>query len=53
MRYRHHVFICDNVRPADDLRGSCGAKCGQELKDAFKAERVANVQRQVVASVFD
>jgi (2Fe-2S) ferredoxin len=38
MRYRHHVFVCDNVRPADDPRGSCGAKCGKEIRDAFKAE---------------
>jgi (2Fe-2S) ferredoxin len=26
------------VRPADDPRGSCGAKCGKEIRDAFKAE---------------
>jgi len=38
VRYRHHVFVCENVRPADDPRGSCGAKCGKEIRDAFKAE---------------
>jgi (2Fe-2S) ferredoxin len=38
MRFRHHVFVCENVRPPDDPRGSCGGKCGKELREALKAE---------------
>jgi (2Fe-2S) ferredoxin len=38
MRFRHHVFVCENVRPADDPRGSCGGKCGKEIRAALKEE---------------
>ncbi len=37
-RFRHHVFVCENVRPPDDPRGSCGAKGSRALRDALKAE---------------
>ncbi len=38
MRFRHHVFICENLRPESDPRGSCGAKGSAAIRDAFKAE---------------
>ena len=38
MRFRHHVFVCENVRPADDPRGSCGAKGSPSIRAALKAE---------------
>jgi len=38
MRFRLHVFICENRRPEDDPRGSCGARGAAAVKDAFKAE---------------
>ncbi len=38
MRYRHHVFVCENRRPDDDPRGCCAAKGSEAIRDAFKAE---------------
>ncbi|HET8538244.1 MAG TPA: (2Fe-2S) ferredoxin domain-containing protein [Anaeromyxobacter sp.] len=38
MRFRYHVFICENLRDASDPRGSCGAKGSAAVRDAFKAE---------------
>ncbi len=38
MRFRHHVFVCENSRPAEDQRGSCGAKGGGSIRNALKAE---------------
>ena len=38
MRFRHHVFVCENVRPSDDPRGSCGAKGSARIRDALKEE---------------
>jgi len=37
-RFRHHVFVCENERPPDDPRGSCGPKGGAAIREAFKAE---------------
>jgi (2Fe-2S) ferredoxin len=37
-RFRHHVFVCENRRPEDDPRGSCGAKGSPAIREAFKAE---------------
>ena len=37
-RFRHHVFICENLRPEDDPRGSCGAKGSASIRQAFKSE---------------
>jgi (2Fe-2S) ferredoxin len=37
-RFRHHVFVCTNERPADDPRGSCACKGSEEVRAAFKAE---------------
>jgi (2Fe-2S) ferredoxin len=38
MRFLHHVFVCENRRPADDPRGSCGCKGSAAIREALKAE---------------
>jgi (2Fe-2S) ferredoxin len=38
MRFRHHVFVCENRRPDDDPRGSCGAKGSEAIRKALKEE---------------
>jgi (2Fe-2S) ferredoxin len=40
MRFRHHVFVCENRRPAEDQRGSCGGRGGAAIRAALKAEIV-------------
>ena len=37
-RFRHHVFVCENRRPADDPRGSCGSKGSEAIREALKDE---------------
>jgi (2Fe-2S) ferredoxin len=37
-RFRHHVFVCENRRPEDDPRGSCGAKGSEAIRKALKEE---------------
>jgi (2Fe-2S) ferredoxin len=37
MRFQRHIFICVNQRDADDPRGCCGAKGGEEVRQRFKA----------------
>jgi (2Fe-2S) ferredoxin len=36
MRFRHHVFVCENRRPDDDPRGCCAAKGSEAIRAAFK-----------------
>ena len=38
MRFRHHVFVCENERPEDDPRGCCAAKGSARIREALKAE---------------
>ena len=38
MRFRHHVFVCENRRPDGDPRGSCAAKGSEAIRAALKAE---------------
>ena len=38
MRFRHHVFVCENLRAEDDPRGSCGRKGSAEIRKALKDE---------------
>lgn len=38
MRYRHHLFVCENRRPPDARRGSCAARGGEAVRAAFKEE---------------
>ena len=37
-RFRRHVFVCENRRPADDPRGSCACKGSEAIRAALKAE---------------
>lgn len=37
-RFRYHVFVCENLRPGDDPRGSCGAKGSAAIRQALKRE---------------
>ncbi len=51
MRYRHHVFVCENRRPADDPRGCCAAKGSEAIRAALKAEIARRgLKRQVRAN---
>jgi (2Fe-2S) ferredoxin len=38
MRFRHHLFVCENHRPDADERGSCGARGGEAVRAALKSE---------------
>ncbi len=38
MRFRHHVFVCENQRPEGDPRGCCRAKGSPAIREALKAE---------------
>jgi len=47
MRFRHHVFVCNNVRAPDDPKGCCG-QAGLELQRALKAEVARRGLRKAV-----
>jgi (2Fe-2S) ferredoxin len=38
LRFRYHVFVCENVRPPEDPRGCCGAKGSAAVRQAFNEE---------------
>ena len=38
MRFRHHVFVCENRRPPDDPRGCCACKGSEAIRQALKEE---------------
>ena len=38
MRFRHHVFVCENERDPADPRGCCAARGGEAVREALKAE---------------
>jgi (2Fe-2S) ferredoxin len=38
MRFRHHVFVCENRRPAEDPKGCCAAKGSEAIRSALKEE---------------
>jgi (2Fe-2S) ferredoxin len=38
MRFRHHVFVCENERDPSDPRGCCAARGGGAVREALKAE---------------
>ena len=40
-KYKHHIFICTNQRPADNPRGSCDPSGIGALQVTFKKELVA------------
>jgi (2Fe-2S) ferredoxin len=35
-RFQHHVFICENDRPADHPKGCCHARGGPEVRKTLK-----------------
>jgi (2Fe-2S) ferredoxin len=37
-RFRHHLFVCENRRPAGDPRGCCAERGGGAVREALKAE---------------
>jgi (2Fe-2S) ferredoxin len=37
-KFIHHIFVCENMRSADDPRGCCGAKGSAEIQAKFKEE---------------
>jgi len=37
-RFKHHIFVCENVRPEDDPKGCCAAKGSAEIRQAMKRE---------------
>jgi (2Fe-2S) ferredoxin len=38
---QRHVFVCTNERPADNPKGSCKARGGDEVRDQLKKELAA------------
>jgi (2Fe-2S) ferredoxin len=38
MRFRHHVFVCENRRDPSDPRGCCAARGGEAVRAALTAE---------------
>jgi len=48
VRFRHHVFVCENERPPDDPRGSCGAPLRAAIREALKAELARRGLKKVV-----
>jgi len=38
MRYKHHIFICENLRDASDPKGSCAAKGSAQIRTAMKEQ---------------
>jgi len=36
--FRHHLFVCENERPAGHPRGCCGAERGGAVRARFKEE---------------
>lgn len=40
--YKHHIFVCTNVRPADDPRKTCrGADLHEAFKESLKRHKVS------------
>ncbi|HYG70652.1 MAG TPA: (2Fe-2S) ferredoxin domain-containing protein [Anaeromyxobacteraceae bacterium] len=51
MRFRHHVFVCENRRADGDPRGCCAAKGSLAIRAAFKDElRKRGLKGQVRAN---
>jgi (2Fe-2S) ferredoxin len=38
MRFKHHVFVCENRRDPSDPKGSCAAKGSDAIRAALKEE---------------
>jgi len=51
MRYRHHLFICENRRPDGAPRPCCAGRGGEAVRKAFKDElRRRGLQGEVRAN---
>jgi (2Fe-2S) ferredoxin len=48
VRFRHHVFVCENQRPEDDPRGCCSAKGSAAIREALKAEIARRGLKRIV-----
>ena len=35
-KFQKHIFVCENLRPEDNPKGSCARKGGAELRQALK-----------------
>jgi (2Fe-2S) ferredoxin len=38
VRFKYHIFICENLREASDPKGSCARKGSAEIRTALKDE---------------
>src|SRR5512147_1956600 len=38
MRFRHHLFVCENRRDPSDPRGCCADRGGEAVREALKEE---------------
>lgn len=47
-RFRHHIFVCENLRPADSPKGCCAAKGSETVRQAIKDEIDRRGWRKVV-----
>lgn len=48
MRFKYHVFVCENRRDPADPRGSCGAKGSEAIRSAMKDEIAKRGLKQLV-----
>ncbi len=48
MRFQHHIFVCENVRPEDDPKGCCSAKGSAAIRQAMKQEIKQRGLRHIV-----
>ncbi len=48
MRFKYHVFVCENRRDPADPRGSCGAKGSEAIRAAMKDEIARRGLKQLV-----
>lgn len=50
-RPERFVFVCTNVRPPDNPKGSCKARGSQEVFDAFKAQvKARDLKGQIIVA---
>lgn len=47
-KFRHHILVCENERPADSPKGCCAGKGGAEIREAIKAEIEKRGWRKIV-----
>lgn len=45
-RFKHHVFVCENVRPPGHSKGCCAEKKSKEIREKFK-KRIAELKLNV------